>query len=244
MRAAIGTGGADPAELRQRVLASPRMAGADLAREVSTAEPYQVSPPPAPGPVPGRRGGPGHQGRDSRGDGRPGLPGAGAARHGDGRGDPGHRPGRGVLLQRPRGPGRGRVRGRGDARRADRGRPCVRHLPRQPDPRPGARPGHLQAPVRAPGREPAGQGPGHRAGADHQPQPRLRGRAARRSPGPDARIASTRRSAGPRSAMSTSTTAWSRGSGCSTRPPSACSTTPRPRRARTTRRGSSTRSAR
>ena len=45
MRAAIGTGGADPAELRQRVLASPRMAGADLAREVSTAEPYQVSPP-------------------------------------------------------------------------------------------------------------------------------------------------------------------------------------------------------
>jgi carbamoyl-phosphate synthase small subunit len=47
MRAAIGaTGAAGPAELLQRVLASPRMAGADLAREVSTAEPYQVSPPP------------------------------------------------------------------------------------------------------------------------------------------------------------------------------------------------------
>jgi carbamoyl-phosphate synthase small subunit len=47
MRAVISAaGGADPGELRQRVLASPRMAGADLAREVSTAEPYQVSPPP------------------------------------------------------------------------------------------------------------------------------------------------------------------------------------------------------
>ncbi len=47
MRAVISaTGGADPEELRQRVLASPLMAGADLAREVSTAEPYQVSPPP------------------------------------------------------------------------------------------------------------------------------------------------------------------------------------------------------
>jgi carbamoyl-phosphate synthase small subunit len=47
MRAVIsGTGNPDPGELRQRVLASPQMAGADLAREVSTAEPYQVSPPP------------------------------------------------------------------------------------------------------------------------------------------------------------------------------------------------------
>ena len=47
MRAAISaTGGAGPAGLLDRVLASPHMAGADLAREVSTAEPYQVSPPP------------------------------------------------------------------------------------------------------------------------------------------------------------------------------------------------------
>jgi len=46
MRAVISATGADPGELRHRVLASPRMAGADLAREVSTAEPYQVSPPP------------------------------------------------------------------------------------------------------------------------------------------------------------------------------------------------------
>jgi carbamoyl-phosphate synthase small subunit len=45
MRAAISAGQADPAELVQRVLDSPQMAGADLAREVSTSEPYQVRPP-------------------------------------------------------------------------------------------------------------------------------------------------------------------------------------------------------
>jgi carbamoyl-phosphate synthase small subunit len=45
MRAAISAASADPAELLQRVLASPQMAGADLAREVSTSEPYQVRPP-------------------------------------------------------------------------------------------------------------------------------------------------------------------------------------------------------
>jgi carbamoyl-phosphate synthase small subunit len=46
MRAAISTREADPARLLERVLESPRMTGADLAREVSTAEPYVVSPPP------------------------------------------------------------------------------------------------------------------------------------------------------------------------------------------------------
>jgi carbamoyl-phosphate synthase small subunit len=45
MRAAISTRPADPASLLHRVLASPRMAGADLAAAVSTAEPYVVSPP-------------------------------------------------------------------------------------------------------------------------------------------------------------------------------------------------------
>ena len=45
MRAAIGAT-ADLGGLLERVLASPQMAGADLAREVSTAGPYQVSPPP------------------------------------------------------------------------------------------------------------------------------------------------------------------------------------------------------
>jgi len=45
MRAGIATGPADPGALRERVLASPQMVGADLAREVSTAAPYTVSPP-------------------------------------------------------------------------------------------------------------------------------------------------------------------------------------------------------
>jgi carbamoyl-phosphate synthase small subunit len=46
MRAAISTTEADPSGLLQRVLASPGMAGADLARDVTTPEPYTVSPPP------------------------------------------------------------------------------------------------------------------------------------------------------------------------------------------------------
>jgi carbamoyl-phosphate synthase small subunit len=42
MRAAISTTETDPAALLKRVLASPQMTGADLAREVTTAEPYTV----------------------------------------------------------------------------------------------------------------------------------------------------------------------------------------------------------
>ena len=45
MRAGIATGTADPDALRERVLASPQMVGADLAREVSTEAAYTVSPP-------------------------------------------------------------------------------------------------------------------------------------------------------------------------------------------------------
>jgi carbamoyl-phosphate synthase small subunit len=45
MRAGISTATANPAELLERVLASPQMTGADLAREVSTPEPYVVRPP-------------------------------------------------------------------------------------------------------------------------------------------------------------------------------------------------------
>jgi carbamoyl-phosphate synthase small subunit len=45
MRAGIATGSADPDALRERVLASPQMVGADLAREVSTDAAYTVSPP-------------------------------------------------------------------------------------------------------------------------------------------------------------------------------------------------------
>ena len=45
MRAAISTTTTNPDDLLSRVLASPGMAGADLAREVSTPEPYTVTPP-------------------------------------------------------------------------------------------------------------------------------------------------------------------------------------------------------
>ena len=45
MRAGIATGTSDADALRGRVLASPQMTGADLAREVSTQAPYTVSPP-------------------------------------------------------------------------------------------------------------------------------------------------------------------------------------------------------
>ena len=44
MRAAISTVESDPARLLERVLASPQMAGADLARVVSTSEPYTIRP--------------------------------------------------------------------------------------------------------------------------------------------------------------------------------------------------------
>jgi carbamoyl-phosphate synthase small subunit len=45
MRAGLSSVERDPAALRERVLASPVMTGADLAREVSTARPYTVAPP-------------------------------------------------------------------------------------------------------------------------------------------------------------------------------------------------------
>jgi carbamoyl-phosphate synthase small subunit len=45
MRAVISTESGDLAALRERVLASPQMVGADLAGQVSTGEPYTVRPP-------------------------------------------------------------------------------------------------------------------------------------------------------------------------------------------------------
>jgi carbamoyl-phosphate synthase small subunit len=45
MRAAISTVETDPARLLDRVLASPLMTGADLARVVTTPEPYTIQPP-------------------------------------------------------------------------------------------------------------------------------------------------------------------------------------------------------
>jgi carbamoyl-phosphate synthase small subunit len=46
MRAAVSTVEDDPEKLLDRVLASPGMTGADLARAVTTPHPYTVSPPP------------------------------------------------------------------------------------------------------------------------------------------------------------------------------------------------------
>ena len=46
MRAAVSTVEDSPQRLLERVLASPRMTGADLARVVTTPQPYTVSPPP------------------------------------------------------------------------------------------------------------------------------------------------------------------------------------------------------
>ena len=46
MRAAVSTVEDDPRQLLERVLASPGMTGADLARTVTTPHPYTVSPPP------------------------------------------------------------------------------------------------------------------------------------------------------------------------------------------------------
>jgi carbamoyl-phosphate synthase small subunit len=49
MRAVISSSGAEPETLVARVLSSPPMTGADLAREVSTREPYVIGPPPGVG---------------------------------------------------------------------------------------------------------------------------------------------------------------------------------------------------
>ena len=128
-------------------------------------------------------------------------------------GDPGRRPGRRVLLQRPRRPGRGSATRSAAVRGVlGRGVPvfgiCLgsqvlgRAL--------GLGTYKLRFGHR--GREPAGQGPGHRAGADHQPQPRVRGRDAGRRgrrhpvrhrlrPGPDQpRQPERRRGRGPAAA--------------------------------------------
>ncbi len=54
MRAGISAQTGDPGELLERVLASPKMTGADLASEVTTPEPYIVRPPSGTaGPLPG-----------------------------------------------------------------------------------------------------------------------------------------------------------------------------------------------
>ncbi len=50
----------------------------------------------------------------------------------------------------------------------------LRDLPRPPAAVPGRRPRDLQAALRPPRGQPPGQGPDHRPGRDHEPEPRLR----------------------------------------------------------------------
>ena len=263
MRAAISTVETSPERLLERVLASPQMTGADLARVVSTPEPYTIR-------------------RDGQARYRVvavdlGIK-ASTPRHLAARGCevlvvPATVSAEQILAAEPdgvffsNGPGDPAAATYAvDAMRGvlDAGRPRLRHLPGQPDPRPGARPAHVQAAVRAPRREPAGHGPRHRAGLHHQPQPRLRRRAAgerrfrgsrrfrgnarsqhhlapRARPGPASH--STPRTARRQSVTSTSTTAWWRACACSSARCSACSTTPRRLPARTTPRTTSTTSA-
>ena len=96
-----------PTPLLARVRQAPQMAGAALADEVSTAEPYVV---PAVGDeaVHGRGARPRHQGDDAAADGRARHRGARAAGHGHARRRARDRARRGVLLQRPGRPGDGR----------------------------------------------------------------------------------------------------------------------------------------
>ncbi len=123
---------------------------------------------------------PRHQGQHAPDDERARHRGARAAGDRHARRRAGGRPRRVVLLQRP-----GRPGGHDRAGRAAAGRPACRHpllrdLLRQPALRPRARLRHLQAEVRPPRHQPAGDGPHHRQGRGHRPQPRLRGRRAPR----------------------------------------------------------------
>jgi carbamoylphosphate synthase small subunit len=107
MRAGISADTTDAEALLARVLDSPQMIGADLAREVSTPESYVVSPPAG---TPVRYRGPRDQGGGPAVDGGARLRGARAACHLVRGRDRGLEPGRGVLLQRPWRPSRDQLR--------------------------------------------------------------------------------------------------------------------------------------
>ena len=116
---------------------------------------------------------------------------AGARRAGDEarRRVPEQRPGRSRAL---------RLRDRGDSRDRRHRHADVRHLPRASAARARGGRAHAQDEVRPSRRQPSGPRQGHGAGADHQPEPRVRGRscvAARELPR-DARVAVRRNPAG------------------------------------------------
>ena len=81
---------------------------------------------------------------------------------------------RGVPRQRPGRPGRARLRRRDGARRGGEGA-GLGHLPRPPAALPGGGARDLQAALRPPRREPPGQGPRDGPHRDHLAEPRLRG---------------------------------------------------------------------
>ena len=175
-----GIFGADvaEAEARERVMAEPSMTGADLAREVTPAEPVILE---GDGPrvIAIDTGIKNSIVRNLRDRGvhlelHPCTVTAEEllAREPDavflanGPGDPG-----GAGLRR----GRGARRGGEDA--------GVGHLPRAPAPVQGRGARHLQAAVRPPRREPPGEGPRDRSHRDHLPEPRLRRARARTARG-------------------------------------------------------------
>ena len=229
---------ARPEDLLAVVRAAPEMAGAQLADEVSTDQPYVVE---AVGEqaVHRRRDRPWHQGHDAAPDGRARHAGARAARDLNRRGDhwpcsPTGSSSPTVRAIRPRPTGGRRAAGAAGAA----GVPLLRDLLRQPAARPGAGLRHLQAGLRPPRHQPAG--------AWTAPPARSR------SPPTTTASPSTPRSSG------TTDDAVRRGRGQPRLPqrrrrrraaasgpdvgcwPSRCSTTPRPRPVRTTRATSST----
>ena len=219
----------DAGALLERVLAAPAMAGADLAGEVTTAEPYVV---PAVGraAVHRRRARPRHQGDDAAPAGRARHRGARAAGDVDARRRARGRRRRGVLLQRPRRPGHRRPRGRADPRRCStRGSRC------------SASASATRSSAGRSASAPTSCGYGHR-GINQPVLDRTTGKvevtAHNHGFAVDAPLDGHVRHAvrrAPRSATSASTTTSSRGCAASTCRRSRCSTTRRPRPARTTR---------
>jgi carbamoyl-phosphate synthase small subunit len=81
-----------------------------------------------------------------------------------------------LPVQRPGRPRALRLRDRRVARTDRHRHPDLRHLPGPPDHGAGLGREDLQDEVRPPRRQPSGEGPRHRPGQHHQPEPRLRGR--------------------------------------------------------------------
>ena len=180
MRAAISTEDLEPTSLVDRVRESPGMAGADLARTVTTPEPYDAGA--VVGPADTSRGRLLRVAVYDFGVKRNILRMLAAAGM-EATVVPAETPARdvvaggfdGVLLSNGPGDPAATPYGRRDPTAGQA--PDVRDLPRAPAAGPRARRTHLQDAVRSSGREPAGPGHAHGRGADHQSQPRLRGRS-------------------------------------------------------------------